>query len=123
MRLANCLFFQANVRSYYQQFEEQQTQSLIDQRIKEHLGQAAAFQQVGVAFNHLMVQRPNLPPVMPPPRFPIPGTQPMMPGVRPLMPRPIPGPPGECHPSTYTFHDFHKVATLHLSLKHSCRYI
>ncbi|CAK8568611.1 unnamed protein product [Lathyrus sativus] len=88
----------AHVRSYYQQFEEQQTQSLIDQRIKEHLGQAAAFQQVGGAYNHLMGQRPNLPPVLPPPRFPIPGGQPLMPGFRPLMPRPlpIPGAPGEC---------------------------
>ncbi|PNX69295.1 U1 small nuclear ribonucleoprotein C-like, partial [Trifolium pratense] len=87
----------ANVRSYYQQFEEQQTQSLIDQRIKEHLGQAAAFQQVGVAYNHLMVQRPNLPPVLPPPRFPIPGGQPLMSGFRPLMPRPmpVPGAPGD----------------------------
>ncbi|XP_061342555.1 U1 small nuclear ribonucleoprotein C [Gastrolobium bilobum] len=89
----------ANVRLYYQQFEEQQTQSLIDQRIKEHLGQAAAFQQVGVGYNHLVVQRPNLPPVLPPPRLPIPGTQvpgsqPPMPGVRPLLPRPVPGAPG-----------------------------
>ncbi|KAJ1378363.1 Zinc finger C2H2 superfamily [Sesbania bispinosa] len=88
----------ANVRSYYQQFEEQQTQSLIDQRIKEHLGQAAAFQQVGVAYNHLM--RPTLPPVLPPPRLPIPGnvqvpgSQPLMPGIRPLLPRPVPGAPG-----------------------------
>ncbi|CAM6094078.1 unnamed protein product [Calypogeia fissa] len=32
----------ANVRAYYQQFEEQQTQSLIDQKVKEHLGQTAA---------------------------------------------------------------------------------
>ncbi|KAL6270948.1 hypothetical protein ACE6H2_027859 [Prunus campanulata] len=32
---------QANVRLYYQKFEEQQTQSLVDQRIKEHLAQAA----------------------------------------------------------------------------------
>ncbi|TKY52557.1 U1 small nuclear ribonucleoprotein C [Spatholobus suberectus] len=91
----------ANVRTYYQQFEEQQTQSLIDQRIKEHLGQAAAFQQVGVAYNHLMVQRPTLPPVLPPPRLPIPGnaqapgSQPLMPGMRPpVFPRPVPGAPG-----------------------------
>ncbi|RDX90957.1 U1 small nuclear ribonucleoprotein C [Mucuna pruriens] len=91
----------ANVRTYYQQFEEQQTQSLIDQRIKEHLGQAAAFQQVGVAYNHLMVQRPTLPPVLPPPRLPIPGTaqvpggQPLMLGMRPpVFPRPGPGAPG-----------------------------
>jgi len=105
------VLFQANVRLYYQQFEEQQTQSLIDQRIKEHLGQAAAFQQVGVAYNNLMVQRPNLPPVLPPPRFPIPGGQPLMPGFRPLMPRPlpIPGAPGECFP-IHTFRDFYKTA-------------
>lgn len=89
----------ANVRSYYQQFEEQQTQSLIDQRIKEHLGQAAAFQQVGVGYNNLMVQRPNLPPVLPPPRFPIPGGQPPMPGFRPLMPRPLPVPGAPGYPS------------------------
>ncbi|KAK7392359.1 hypothetical protein VNO78_20795 [Psophocarpus tetragonolobus] len=92
----------ANVRTYYQQFEEQQTQSLIDQRIKEHLGQAAVFQQVGVAYNHLMVQRPTLPPVLAPPRLPIPGnaqvppgSQPLMPGMRPpVFPRPVPGAPG-----------------------------
>ncbi|XP_022758129.1 U1 small nuclear ribonucleoprotein C-like [Durio zibethinus] len=90
----------ANVRTYYQQFEEQQTQSLIDQRIKEHLGQAAAFQQVGAAFNqHLMAQRPRLP-VLPTPVMPIPGgapmpvNQPMVPGIRPpVLPRP-PGAPG-----------------------------
>ncbi|GMP76800.1 hypothetical protein CsSME_00033322 [Camellia sinensis var. sinensis] len=29
----------ANIRAYYQQFEQQQTQSLIDQKIKEHLGE------------------------------------------------------------------------------------
>ncbi|XVF72528.1 hypothetical protein PTKIN_Ptkin12aG0128500 [Pterospermum kingtungense] len=91
----------ANVRTYYQQFEEQQTQSLIDQRIKEHLGQAAAFQQVGAAFNqHLMVPRPRLP-VLPTPVMPIPGgaqvpgTQPLIPGIRPpVLPRPAPGAPG-----------------------------
>jgi U1 small nuclear ribonucleoprotein C len=105
------LCFQANVRSYYQQFEEQQTQSLIDQRIKEHLGQAAAFQQVGVGYNNLMVQRPNLPPVLPPPRFPIPGGQPPMPGFRPLMsrPLPVPGAPGECFP-IHIFRGFYKTA-------------
>jgi U1 small nuclear ribonucleoprotein C len=36
------------VRAYYQQFEEQQTQSLIDQKVKEHFGQTAA--GVGTAF-------------------------------------------------------------------------
>ncbi|XP_039132703.1 U1 small nuclear ribonucleoprotein C-2-like [Dioscorea cayenensis subsp. rotundata] len=93
----------ANVRTYYQQFEEQQTQSLIDQRIKEHLGNAGAFpHQVGATFNqHLMSlqsnpQRPRLP-VMPPPLL-HPGGQPplnqgLLPGVRPpVLPRPlIPG--------------------------------
>ncbi|XWS76486.1 hypothetical protein CRYUN_Cryun01aG0180500 [Craigia yunnanensis] len=94
----------ANVRTYYQQFEEQQTQSLIDQRIKEHLGQTAAFQQVGAAFNqHLMAQRPRLP-VLPTPSMPIPGSaplhvnQPMIPGMRPpVLPRPVPGAPGYVH--------------------------
>ncbi|KAJ7946692.1 U1 small nuclear ribonucleoprotein C [Quillaja saponaria] len=84
-----------NVRNYYQQFEEQQTQSLIDQRIKEHLGQTAAFQQVGAAFNqHLMGQRPRLP-ILPTPAMPIPGSQPLVPGIRPpVFPRPVPGAPG-----------------------------
>ncbi|GMH18797.1 hypothetical protein Nepgr_020638 [Nepenthes gracilis] len=86
----------ANVRSYYQQFEEQQTQSLIDQRIKEHLGQAAAFQQVGAAYAAWQRARP---PVLPtPPILPIPGSVPsgaaLVPGVRPpVLPRPIPGAP------------------------------
>ncbi|XP_054814665.1 U1 small nuclear ribonucleoprotein C-like [Prosopis cineraria] len=91
----------ANVRTYYQQFEEQQTQSLIDQRIKEHLGQAAAFQQVGAAFNqHLLTQRPRFP-ILPTPGVPIAGnaqilgSQPLMPGIRPpMLPRPVPGAPG-----------------------------
>ncbi|KAF5744170.1 U1 small nuclear ribonucleoprotein C [Tripterygium wilfordii] len=84
----------ANVRLYYQQFEEQQTQSLIDQRIKEHLGQATAFQQVGAAYNqHLMAQRPRLP-VLPTPGMPPLNPQ-LIPGMRPPMfPRPVPGAPG-----------------------------
>lgn len=94
----------ANVRNYYQQFEEQQTQSLIDQRIKEHLGQAAAF-QVGAPFNqHLLsfpgnVPRPRLP-ILPTPVMPhgvpqAPGA-PLIPGVRPpILPAPgVPGYPG-----------------------------
>lgn len=95
--------FQANVRLYYQQFEEQQTQSLIDQRIKEHLGQAAVYQQVGVAYNPMMVQRPSSLPILPPPRLPIPGnapilgSQPLIPGMRPVLPRPGLVPPGEHH--------------------------
>ncbi|KAI4304138.1 hypothetical protein MLD38_039689 [Melastoma candidum] len=89
----------ANVRLYYQQFEEQQTQSIIDQRIKEHLGQAAAFQQVGAAYNQLMAQGPRLPvlptPVMPmPPNMQLPMNSPFIPGMRPpVLPRPPPGAP------------------------------
>ncbi|XP_050238918.1 U1 small nuclear ribonucleoprotein C [Mercurialis annua] len=82
----------ANVRNYYQQFEEQQTQSLIDQRIKEHLG--AAFQQVGAAYNQHLLARPRLP-VLPTPMMPMAGNPQMMAGFRPplVLPRP-PGPPG-----------------------------
>ncbi|XP_077218959.1 U1 small nuclear ribonucleoprotein C-like [Tasmannia lanceolata] len=97
----------ANVRTYYQQFEEQQTQSLIDQRIKEHLGQTAAFQQqVGATFHQHLVslqsnpQRPRLP-ILPPTGMPIgvsgqaPLNSPLMPGMRPpVLPRPIAGGPG-----------------------------
>ncbi|XP_021906898.1 U1 small nuclear ribonucleoprotein C isoform X2 [Carica papaya] len=89
----------ANVRTYYQQFEEQQTQSLIDQRIKEHLGQTAAFQQVGAVYNqHLLAQRPRLPilptPVMPG-TAPVAVNTPLVPGIRPpVLPRPVPGAPG-----------------------------
>ncbi|XP_057958157.1 U1 small nuclear ribonucleoprotein C [Malania oleifera] len=90
----------ANVRTYYQQFEEQQTQSLIDQRIKEHLGQAAAFQQVGAAYNQHLAsmpgnpQRPRLP-ILPAPGMHIPGAAPgpLVPGIRPpVLPRPMPAP-------------------------------
>lgn len=83
------------MRLYYQQFEEQQTQSLIDQRIKEHLGQAAAFQQVGAAYNqHLMGQRPRLP-VLPTPVMPMGPNMQLPPGFRPpVLPRPPPGAPG-----------------------------
>lgn len=90
----------ANVRAYYQQFEEQQTQSLIDQRIKEHLGQAAAFQhQVGATYNqHLMAMPGNRPPlpVLGPPILPMGApSQGMLPGVRPpLLPPPVVGAPG-----------------------------
>jgi U1 small nuclear ribonucleoprotein C len=93
------------VRIYYQQFEEQQTQSIIDQRIKEHLGQTAAFQQVGAAYNqHLMVQRPRLP-VLPTPVMPIGGNNaPLFPGMRPpVLPRPMPGAPGKLHPKAAPF--------------------
>lgn len=79
----------ANVRIYYQQFEEQQTQSLIDQRIKEHLSGQGAF-QIGAAY---AAWRPGVrPPLLPAP-LPIPGSVPpnaqMPPGIRlPVFPRP-----------------------------------
>lgn len=79
----------ANVRSYYQQFEEQQTQSLIDQRIKEHLSGQGAF-QIGATY---AAWRPGVrPPILPAP-LPIPGSVPpngpMAPGIRlPMLPRP-----------------------------------
>uniref|UniRef100_A0A5B6YYI4 U1 small nuclear ribonucleoprotein C n=1 Tax=Davidia involucrata TaxID=16924 RepID=A0A5B6YYI4_DAVIN len=83
----------ANVRIYYQQFEAQQNQSLIDQKIKEHLGQTAAYQQVGAAFNQL---RPRLP-ILPTPVLPIAGNtqlplnSPLVAGMRPpVLPRPLP---------------------------------
>lgn len=90
----------ANVRSYYQQFEAQQNQSLIDQKIKEHLGQSAyqvstqSAYQISASYNAL---RPRLP-VLPTPLMPMPGTaqfpmnSPLGPGVRPpIFPRPLPG--------------------------------
>ncbi|GAB2266307.1 hypothetical protein Dimus_001321 [Dionaea muscipula] len=85
----------ANVRNYYQQFEEQQTQSLIDQRIKEHLGQAAAYQQVGTPF--AVWQRGRPPILATPPILPIPGPVPvgasLVPPTRPpVLPRPLPVP-------------------------------
>ncbi|XXG66048.1 hypothetical protein AAC387_Pa05g3600 [Persea americana] len=98
----------ANVRTYYQQFEEQQTQSLIDQRIKEHLGQTAAFQQqVGATYNqHLASFQPNaLRPRLPVLPLPIGGPMgassqplmnpPLLPGMRPpILPHPMAGAPG-----------------------------
>ncbi|CAK9175886.1 unnamed protein product [Ilex paraguariensis] len=84
----------ANVRTYYQQYEAQLNQSLIDQKVKEHLGQAAAYRPVGASFNPL---RPGLP-VLPTPVLPFPGnTQlpaslPLAPGMRPpVLLRPVPG--------------------------------
>ncbi|KAK4379961.1 hypothetical protein RND71_001823 [Anisodus tanguticus] len=90
----------ANVRLYYQKFEEGQTQIMIDQKIKERLGQAAAYQQISAAYNqHLAAfpgQRPRLP-MIPPPMLPVPGAMlpQLMAGARPPMfPRPVPGAPG-----------------------------
>ncbi|CAL5370148.1 unnamed protein product [Camellia sinensis] len=84
----------ANVRTYYQQFEAQQNQSLIHQKIKEHLGQTTAYQQVGAAYNAL---RPRVP-ILPTPMMPMAGNtqlpvnSPLIPGARPpVLPRPLPG--------------------------------
>jgi U1 small nuclear ribonucleoprotein C len=110
----------ANVRQYYQQFEEQQTQSLIDQKVKEHLGQtAAAFaqQQVGVAvYSHLstlggqykpmpapgLLRPPVLatvrPPVLPPPSGPSSGYGS---GAPPSFRPPVALPPGSGGPTQY----------------------
>ncbi|KAI8525766.1 hypothetical protein RHMOL_Rhmol13G0255500 [Rhododendron molle] len=84
----------ANVRTYYQQFEAQQNQSLIDQKIKEHLGQTAGYQQIGPSYNQM---RPRLP-ILPTPMMPIAGNG-QFPGVGvavrpPVFPRPLPGTPG-----------------------------
>ncbi|KAG6549175.1 hypothetical protein Mapa_009401 [Marchantia paleacea] len=65
----------ANVRAYYQQFEEQQTQSLIDQKVKEHLGQTAAvYQQVqmGGAFHQHLTALGQFKPPIALPVLPIP---------------------------------------------------
>ncbi|XP_047334079.1 U1 small nuclear ribonucleoprotein C [Impatiens glandulifera] len=87
----------ANVRTYYQQFESQLHQIMVDQKIKEHLGQAAAFRPVGAPFNPL---RPQLP-LLPTPGMTMMGGGPMnmgpplIPGMRPpMLPPPYPGAPG-----------------------------
>ncbi|KAK9291495.1 hypothetical protein L1049_019443 [Liquidambar formosana] len=98
-----CYKHKANVQSYCQQFEEQQTQSSIDQRIKEHLGQAVAFQRVGDAYKQHLASfhgcRARLP-VLPRPvileagNMQLPGTSPLVPGIRPpVLPRPFLGLP------------------------------
>ncbi|KAL2652913.1 hypothetical protein R1flu_021041 [Riccia fluitans] len=79
----------ANVRSYYQQFEEQQTQSLIDQRVKEHLGQTAAVYQqaqMGGAFHQHMTALGQFKPPIPLPVLPVPAPVPgstTLPSIRP----------------------------------------
>ncbi|GFQ06110.1 u1 small nuclear ribonucleoprotein c [Phtheirospermum japonicum] len=75
----------ANVRTYYQQYEAQLNQSLIDQKVKEHLG---AFRPPVAQYNQM---RPGMP-ILPMP-LPIPGQ--LHPGFRPpVLPRPMPGIPG-----------------------------
>ncbi|KAL3531409.1 hypothetical protein ACH5RR_010731 [Cinchona calisaya] len=97
----------ANVRTYYQQYEAQLNQSLIDQRVKEHLG---AYRPVVAPYNPLRPGLPVLPtPQMPMPMpmpmplpgtTPLPATAPLIPGFRPppMLPRPAPGPPGYTMP-------------------------
>lgn len=94
MNKSHKLYFQGNVRTYYQQFEAQLNQSLIDQKVKEHLG---AFRPVGLPFPQL---RPGLP-GLPTPPMQMPGNPQMpagaqwVPGMRPpVLPRPMPGLPG-----------------------------
>ncbi|CAM6008662.1 unnamed protein product [Sphagnum balticum] len=113
----------ANVRQYYQQFEEQQTQSLIDQKVKEHLGQtAAAFaqQQIGGAFHQHMttlqsgqykplpapglLQRPPIlpsirPPVLQPPSAPAASGYGPVSGGPPTYRPPVAQPPGSNGPA------------------------
>ncbi|KVH94461.1 Zinc finger, C2H2-type matrin [Cynara cardunculus var. scolymus] len=82
----------ANVRIYYQQYEAQQNQYLIDQKVKEHLGQAAAYQQVGAAYNQLRPRYPGMPQMVTPPgATSMPGQiNPSMPGqVNNGVPRPM----------------------------------
>ncbi|PIN14371.1 U1 snRNP-specific protein C [Handroanthus impetiginosus] len=90
----------ANIRAYYQKFEEQQTQILLDQKIKEHLGQTAVYQQIGAAYNQHLAAfpggRPRLP-LIPPPVMHLPGAVPphLAPGTRPpVLPLPVPGASG-----------------------------
>ncbi|KAM7463023.1 hypothetical protein LguiA_031144 [Lonicera macranthoides] len=114
----------ANVREYYQSFEQQQTQILIDQKIKEHLGQAAAYRQVGAAFNQHLASFPGTPqqprpPLLPPPVLPISGAAPsplvpgygapptMVPVAPPLsapttVPGVVPAPGSHAAPSAFT---------------------
>ncbi|KAL5983954.1 hypothetical protein ACLOJK_018054 [Asimina triloba] len=122
--------FQANVRTYYQQFEEQQTQSLIDQRIKEHLGQTAAFQQqVGATFHQHLASFPGNPPrprlpILPPPIMSVAGSQPpvnspLMPGFRPpVLPRPVTGPPEGSLTTATLIDEFGGLQTLQVELRH-----
>ncbi|KAL2631654.1 hypothetical protein R1flu_016340 [Riccia fluitans] len=92
----------ANVRAYYQQFEEQQTQSLIDQKVKEHLGQAAA--GGGTAFQqHLAALQAGQfkPPLLGTAPGSLPSSQPpLLPNIRlPVLPPPTSGSSGYGNPS------------------------
>jgi hypothetical protein len=92
LNVLTCGMSQANVQQYYQQFEEQQIQSLIDQEVKELLCQmVAAFaqQQIGGPFHQNLatlqsgqykpLPSPSMPPsmhliVLQPPSAPTSGT-------------------------------------------------
>lgn len=91
---------QANVRAYYQQFEEQQTQSLIDQKVKEHLGQTAA--GGGTAFQqHLAALQAGQfkPPILGTAPGVLPSAQPpLLPNIRlPVLPPPTSAGQGTYH--------------------------
>ncbi|KAI3668229.1 hypothetical protein L6452_43306 [Arctium lappa] len=84
---------QHNAGYKHKQYEAQQNQYLIDQKVKEHLGQAVTFQQVGAAYNQL---RPRLS-VLPNPMMPMPGNpqlaiNPSLFGMMPPVSLPIPIP-------------------------------
>lgn len=85
----------ANVRTYYQQYEAQLNQSLIDQRVKEHL---VAFRAPAPPYAQM---RPGLPMFPTPAQIPIAGNpqpstgNPLIQGIRPpVLPRPLSGVPG-----------------------------
>ncbi|XP_073054201.1 U1 small nuclear ribonucleoprotein C-like [Primulina eburnea] len=83
----------ANVRSYYQQYEAQLNQSLIDQKVKEHLG---AFRPPVAPYAPLRPGLPILPAQLPGGMLPLGAL--LIPGMRPpVLPRPMPGPPGYMH--------------------------
>ncbi|XP_075523987.1 U1 small nuclear ribonucleoprotein C-like [Primulina tabacum] len=80
-------------QGYYQQYEAQLNQSLIDQKVKEHLG---AFRPPVAPYAPLRPGLPILPAPLPGGMLP-PGAL-LLPGMRPpVLPRPMPGPPGYMH--------------------------
>uniref|UniRef100_A0A7N0VAQ6 U1 small nuclear ribonucleoprotein C n=1 Tax=Kalanchoe fedtschenkoi TaxID=63787 RepID=A0A7N0VAQ6_KALFE len=84
----------ANVRTYYQQFEQELSQTMLDQKIKQHLVQAGPYQPIGAAYNQHLAGMPGWPPLMPFPRpgLPLPPNQMMpMPMRPPILPVPVPG--------------------------------
>ncbi|CAM8955048.1 unnamed protein product [Rhodiola kirilowii] len=89
----------ANVRTYYQQFEQELSQTMLDQKIKQHLVQAGPYQPIGAAYNQHLAGMPGRPPLMPFPRPGMPlGPNQMMPMPMrpPMLPVPVPG--GQSYP-------------------------